>query len=367
MPANFTRRRDLFLDSGFADPQFELEEILADARRFGFMDEAGEPTSDLQAALNGLAEHLDSSMYVALTPLLTHATEWLLRRGGDLSTLLWMARNVADNCRASHVVYSLIHEFHSQGFSEEARSLLRFFTALSFDYGQLYRQDNIAYGFFKPREPNPFVWKVLKHAFSPDLPEDRRLERLSIMELGCGIGNDAMGFLSHDATTAYLGTDLSGLALTHHEERATDIIGDRPIAHNLEEGDFKATLEKMADQDTDINLIYSYSSLHYFSSEELHEIFRLAHRILPPTKGLMAFAIKGKGSIWDGQGVPIYRPDVWVNHDGQSRWFPSRTSLYSMVDSLGFEVRMHQWYEHWGYSERGELDLFHYMIITPRP
>ena len=43
-----------------------------------------------------------------------------------------------------------------------------------------------------------------------------------------------------------------------------------------------------------------------------------------PVPGMAIVGIKGQGSVWEGQGLPLYRPDVWVNFDGQSRWFPSR-------------------------------------------
>jgi len=85
-----------------------------------------------------------------------------------------------------------------------------------------------------------------------------------------------------------------------------------------------------------------------------------------PGGGFFAFGIKGQGSVWDGQGLPLYRPDVWVNWDGQSRWFPSREALVRQLDRAGFEVRFHELHDHWGYSELGKRDVFHYVLLTPR-
>ena len=132
-------------------------------------------------------------------------------------------------------------------------------------------------------------------------------------------------------------------------------------------GDFSSFLIDLAGrQGHGVGLVYSYSSLHYFSSGELEDIFHRVKLLLEPGRGLFAFGIKGEGSIWDGQGVPLYRPDVWINCDGQSRWFPSREAIVALTDRMGFELRLHEWYEHWGYSEEGEKDLFHYVICSPR-
>jgi hypothetical protein len=144
------------------------------------------------------------------------------------------------------------------------------------------------------------------------------------------------------------------------------------------------------------NLVYSYSSLHYFSSGELARIHALVRRLLldtasgraqgqpaeaaperagdrgaqphraPRNDVYFAFGIKGAGSVWEGQGLPLYRPDVWVNWDGQSRWFPSREALVRQLDRAGFELRFHELHAHWGYSEVGKKDVFHYVLCSPR-
>ena len=89
------------------------------------------------------------------------------------------------------------------------------------------------------------------------------------------------------------------------------------------------------------------------------------HRV-PRQDAFFAFGIKGAGSVWEGQGLPLYRPDVWINWDGQSRWFPSRDALDRQLDRAGFEVRFHEQHAHWGYSEKGKRDVFHYVLCSPR-
>jgi hypothetical protein len=133
-------------------------------------------------------------------------------------------------------------------------------------------------------------------------------------------------------------------------------------------GDFVEVLEHRPGPAAGANLVYSYSSLHYFSSGELARIHALVRRLLLTSggEGFFAFAIKGAGSVWEGQGLPLYRPDVWVNWDGQSRWFPSREALDRQLDRAGFEVRFHELHDHWGYSEHGKRDVFHYVLCSPR-
>jgi hypothetical protein len=55
-----------------------------------------------------------------------------------------------------------------------------------------------------------------------------------------------------------------------------------------------------------------------------------------------------------------------VNWDGQSRWFPSREALGRQLDRAGFEIRFHELQAHWGYSEKGKRDVFHYVLCSPR-
>jgi hypothetical protein len=57
---------------------------------------------------------------------------------------------------------------------------------------------------------------------------------------------------------------------------------------------------------------------------------------------------------------------VWINWDGQSRWFPSREALVRQLDRAGFELRFHELHDHWGYSEHGKRDVFHYVLCSPR-
>ena len=180
-----------------------------------------------------------------------------------------------------------------------------------------------------------------------------------MLELGAGIGNDALGFLTSPRVASFVGTDLSESGLKTLAERAAD-----PRVRILP-GDFAQLLKASASHSLEtVNLVYSYSSLHYFSSSELSEILSDIHRLLAPSNGHLAFAIKGAGSVWAGQGLPLYRPDVWINHDGQSRWFPGVAALDDLLEKHRFSPKFHEIHDHWGYSERGKRDLFHYVLCA---
>jgi hypothetical protein len=165
---------------------------------------------------------------------------------------------------------------------------------------------------------------------------------------------------------AYAGLDVSREALEAFRARAER---ERPpVRPALVQGDFVDVLARGAPEVAGANVVYSYSSLHYFSSGELARIEALVRALLlrAGDVGWFAFGIKGAGSIWEGQGLPLYRPDVWINWDGQSRWFPSEEALRRQLDRAGFEVRLHQLQPHWGYSEKGKRDVFHYVLASPR-
>lgn len=361
--ANFTRRHDLFLDSGFNKPQAIVSSLTDLANKQNL---EGSSSAKSLKALDNFWLQAQKNLSSELKSLLKLAPSFLSERGGDLSTILWLAKNIGDAStpdEIAHFCLALAATYHKNGHQREAQALLRFFVALDFDYGDLYREVKVGHEFLNARDPNPFVWKCIEFV------NERfgKNSKLNILELGCGIGNDAMGFLTSPRLKSYTGTDISDDAIKAHKARAaTSLKNKKDIDYKLLKGDFISLLKKQQKQDVDTNFIYSYSSLHYFNSKEVKDIFELVKAVLKPGTGLFCFAIKGKGSIWDGQGVPLYRPDVWVNLDGQSRWFPSLNTLNKMVDDYGFELLEHTMHQHWSYSELGKPDNFHYVICTPR-
>ncbi|WP_242357017.1 class I SAM-dependent methyltransferase, partial [Anaeromyxobacter sp. SG64] len=307
--------------------------------------------------------------------LARHVPEFVAARSGDLATALWLARaEHGDALDLPGFLLAVLDALLAAGRERDALAYARFMLDLRFDWERLYREPQLAYGFTRVREPNPLVWRLLEELGA-------RGVRLRVLELGCGVGNDAFGFLGAPGVDGYAGVDVSQDALAAFQARV-----DReppPVVPALVAGDFAEVLERPDTPAAGANLVYSYSSLHYFSSGELARIYALVRRLLlagapagdrgaqlprAPRQelGFFAFGIKGAGSVWEGQGLPLYRPDVWVNWDGQSRWFPSREALARQLDRAGFEIRFHELHEHWGYSEHGRRDVFHYVLCSPR-
>lgn len=363
MSANFTRRRDLFSDAGFK----EVDPILADlARELHDLPLSAEWKESGQKEIGrlrqGLAQRLervprDQLRLARLVP------EWLTGRSGDLTTALWLAKKEhGDGLDLCGFLFAIFDALLATPVERDALAFARFALDLEFNWSKVYGDQSLAYQFLREREPNPFVWQILDEM-------GHREQKLRILELGCGLGNDAFGFLHSPLTEAYCGIDLADAAVEGFKKRLSE--SSAPVMPNIVRGDFTEVLANGRGLSPRPNLIYSYSSLHYFSSGELRRLLCLAHQLLSLERtsdgiGFFAFAIKGAGSIWHEQGIPLYRPDVWINWDGQSRWFPSKTALVRELDRAGFEVRFHELHDHWNYSEMGKRDVFHYVLCSPR-
>lgn len=357
MPASFTRRRDLLVDAGFDDPDGSLRALVAEVEALGLRQ------VPLPLELGGLRSCLAPRLARVPAEQLRLARllpAWLADRGGDLATALWLARE--EHGSALDLPGFALAAWDALAAARRDAEVVafgRFLLDLHAGWEELWRSPEVRHRFLRAREPNPLVWRLLEE-LAP------RGGELRVLELGCGIGNDAFGFLQSPAVTSYLGVDLS--------QEALDAFGGRlareptRVSPELKRGDFLGLLRGGAAVLGAPSLVYSYSSLHYFSSAELAEIHRLVRELLRPRgpEGFFAFGIKGQGSVWDGQGLPLYRPDVWVNGDGQSRWFPGREALVRQLDRAGFEVRFHELHDHWGYSELGKRDVFHYVLCSPR-
>jgi len=362
MPANFTRRRDLFTDSGFGDADALLAGLAREVSALGLAAEweTAAPPGGLAALREALAPRLER-VPAEQRRLALHVPEFMTERSGDLASALWLARaEHGERLDTPGFLLAVLDALAAAGRERDALAYARFMLDLRFDWGRVYRDPRLAYEFTRPRDPNPLVWRLLEELGA-------RAVRLRVLELGCGIGNDAFGFLQSPIVEGYAGVDVSPEALRAFDERWHR---ERPpVRPSLVPGDFVEVLSRAAPAaGTGANLVYSYSSLHYFSSGELARIHALVRRLLLATagEGFFAFGIKGAGSVWEGQGLPLYRPDVWVNWDGQSRWFPSPDALRRQLDRAGFEIRFHELHDHWGYSEAGKRDVFHYVLCSPR-
>jgi SAM-dependent methyltransferase len=144
----------------------------------------------------------------------------------------------------------------------DALAYARFMLDLAFDWERLYREPHLAYGFTREREPNPLVWRLLEELGA-------RGVRPRVLELGCGVGNDAFGFLDSPLVDGYVGVDVSRRARRVPGSRRAGAPAGRPGARG---GDVVDVLERPPEQAAGANVVYSYSSLHYFSSGELSHL-----------------------------------------------------------------------------------------------
>ncbi|PJB36895.1 MAG: hypothetical protein CO108_22210 [Deltaproteobacteria bacterium CG_4_9_14_3_um_filter_63_12] len=356
MPANYMRRRDLFLDAGFGDPEATIHSFAQEVAQFGLAPTRHESLESLRKAVRTRAARVPEGQ-LALALLVP---EWLMERNGDLASVLWLAQaEHRGRLDVNGFILAIFQAFLDAERVQDALTFARFMFDIDFHWGEVYGDPGIAYGFMRERDPNPLVWRVL------DALQGR--SSLRVLELGCGIGNDAVGFLQSSSVESYVGLDMAEQALTQFRFR----VEHKPttVHPELIGGDIISVLEDQCLKQHRPNLIYSYSSLHYFASSELQQILGLVKRNLLrclPDTGYFAFAIKGAGSLWEGQGLPLYRPDVWINYDGQSRWFPTPKALANLLDRAGFELRLHEMHDHWGYSEPGKRDVFHYVLCSPR-
>lgn len=355
MSANDARRLELLSDAGFSDPDLTLGRLREAVARLPLP--GGDPTeaATVRRALAGRVSKLpaDQARLAALVP------ELIVDKSGDLATVLWLARaQYGEALDLPGFALAVLDAFLASGREPEGLALARFLLDGRFDWQKVYDAGTVPHEFLRPREPNPLVWQVLDE-LAPFRP-------LRVIELGCGIGNDAMAFLESPLVERYLGIDVVPQAIERFGERVEE--APKAIAPQLVCGDFAEQLADPEVRAAGYDLIYGYSSLHYFASAELRRIFSLVRSLLLASGkvGFFAFGLKGTGSIWDGQGVPLYRPDVWINPDGQSRWFPTKQALARELDAAGFEIRFHALHDHWGYSEKGKRDTFHYVICSPR-
>jgi len=352
MPANDARRLELLRDAGFPAPDAALARLRDEVGQLPLPGGAATEAASIRTALAARLSRLpaEQARLARLVP------ELIGDRSGDLATALWLAR--AQHGEALDLpgfALAILDALLASGREMEGLALARFLLDGKFDWQQVYDSGTVPHEFLRPRDPNPLVWHLLDE-LAPYRP-------LKVIELGCGIGNDAMALLESPHVERYLGIDVVPQAIEAFGRRVSDGLQPELVC-----GDFAEVLARPSVREARYNCVFAYSSLHYFASAELKRIFALVRALLLAggSNGFFAFGLKGTGSIWDGQGLPLYRPDVWINPDGQSRWFPTKQALAKELDAAGFEVRVHELHNHWGYSEKGKRDTFHYVIATPR-
>ncbi len=145
-----------------------------------------------------------------------------------------------------------------------------------------------------------------------------------ILELGCGVGNDAALFAK--AGYKVTATDFSEIAIKKNQSRYKNI-------QNLtfEILDLNYPLRFV---DKEFNVVYAMLSLHYFTDEKTKKIFKEIFRILKQD-GLLCFVCKSTNDHLFGKGFELEK-DMFEN-EGHIRHFFSRGYVKDCLDGK-FEI-----------------------------
>ncbi len=163
-------------------------------------------------------------------------------------------------------------------------------------------------------KPSEFAKEVLK-LLSP---------KSKILELGCGNGNDSIGFAK--AGHNLIATDFSEVVIKNNSERLGQVSGltfevlDMSEPFKFERNEFDA--------------VYARLSLHYFTNEVTRRVFSEIKRVLKPN-GQLFFICKSTDDPLYGKGNQI-EADMF-ELDGHVRHFFSEEYARSLM-SDGFRI-----------------------------
>jgi ubiquinone/menaquinone biosynthesis C-methylase UbiE len=145
-----------------------------------------------------------------------------------------------------------------------------------------------------------------------------------ILELGCGVGNDSIGFANAGHTV--VATDFSEVAIAKNTKRWKN-------SPNLtfQVIDINQPLEFQANN---FDVVYARLSLHYFSDIDTKKIFQEIHRVLKP-KGYLCFICKSVKDPLNGKGEEIEKDMFEL--DGHVRHFFSEEYAKSLLRN-GFTI-----------------------------
>ena len=141
-----------------------------------------------------------------------------------------------------------------------------------------------------------------------------------ILELGCGVGNDSIGFA--EARHTLIATDLSEVAIDKNKERFKNILN-----LNFETLDMS---ESLRFHNNEFDVVYARLSLHYFTDEVTRKIFSEIHRVLKPN-GYLCFICKSTNDPLYGKGTEIEK-DMF-EHNGHIRHFFSEEYAKSLLEN----------------------------------
>lgn len=146
----------------------------------------------------------------------------------------------------------------------------------------------------------------LRDVSSPlaELVEPMLPENAYILELGCGVGRDALYFGSKGHTV--LATDSSNVVVDQNN--------DLYDYHNVQ---FKVLdMQQQLPYESEFDVVYANLSLHYYSHEKTREIVEDIAKTLKPG-GILAFACKSKDEMRTKDAQEVEK-DVFVDPKGHA-------------------------------------------------
>lgn len=143
----------------------------------------------------------------------------------------------------------------------------------------------------------------------------------TILELGCGEGNDSIYFAELGHTV--VATDFSDMAVTQNKQR---------WSHPNLTFKVQDTGQPLLFNDSSFHSIYARLSLHYFDDETTRKIFREISRVLKPG-GILGFMCKTVDDDLHGKGNKI--ETNMYELDGHVRHFFSKDYVLDLLSEAG--------------------------------
>lgn len=147
----------------------------------------------------------------------------------------------------------------------------------------------------------------------------------SILELGCGEGNDSVYFAQagHEITA----TDFSNVVIEQNRER---------YHHPQLQFEVQDISQQLKFADNSFDVVYARLSLHYFPDTTTRKIFKEIKDVLRPG-GSLYFMCKATGDAIYGKGEEL-EPDMY-ELDGHVRHFFSEAYVRSLLGEAGLALR----------------------------
>ncbi|MCK5603593.1 class I SAM-dependent methyltransferase, partial [Candidatus Pacearchaeota archaeon] len=287
----------------------------------------------------------------------------------------------AENQRSIAQIRSLIKE----GKKREAMPLIETVCNSFQVYQRLWDEGNQDKRSFMEEKDSmhPLVENFLIDFFSS---EAMRAEHANtrVLELGPGIGNDALNWLKYMPNLKqYLGLEASERAANIARARIKSLLvarepGDIAPGWSIEVGDFVKRIqgvaqgmEQMGGRMSDVTtVITSISTLHYFWQPVFREILRSIHEILFHSRGYLVMALKTPDSASfkehdlvessRGYKVGIHKTE------GILRAFMTPEEINKMLNEKGYEVIIAFPKVVEGYDRPGDREVFWCVIAKPK-